>query len=135
MVENRRLILHGWVIMENHLHLLVSSGDLSKEIHDFKSFTARSIIDLLVENHSTHFLRQFKLFKKEHKINQEYQFWEEGSHPEMIDDIKMLNQKLDYIHYNPVRRGYVSDPEHWRYSSYIDYHGGSGLLPIEVIGL
>src|SRR4030042_2469556 len=135
MVENQRLALHGWVIMKNHLHLIASAGNLSKEIHDFKSFTARSIIDLLEEKKLSSLLVQFRIFKKEHKIHQKYQFWEEGSHPEMILSMEMLNQKLDYIHYNPVRRGYVEDPSHWRYSSYMDYRGGHGFLPIEIIGL
>jgi putative transposase len=49
-------------------------------------------------------------------------------------DDKMLNQKLDYIHYNPVRCGYVEDPAHWRYSSYSNYYGQEGLLPIEILG-
>jgi REP element-mobilizing transposase RayT len=133
LIENNRLRLHGWVIMENHLHLIASSEDLSKQIHDFKSFTARSIIDFLIENHFDSVLYQFKLFKKEHKVGQEYQFWQEGSHPEMILTREMLNQKLDYIHYNPVRRGYVEKPEHWCYSSYSDYFHGSGLLPIEIL--
>ena len=135
MVENQRLTLHSWVIMENHIHLIVSALNLSKEIHDLKSFTARRIIDFLEENHFTSLLQQFRIFKKEYKIYQQYQFWEEGSHPEMIFDMEMLTQKLEYIHYNPVRRGYVEDPSHWRYSNYINYHGGGGLLPIEIIGL
>jgi putative transposase len=133
LIGHRRLTIHGWVIMENHLHLVASSDDLSKQIHDFKSFTARSIIDYLIANHVDGLLGQFKLFKKEHKIHQDYQFWQEGSHPEMILNVNMLNEKLNYIHDNPVRRGYVEDPAHWRYSSFIDYHGGVGLLPVEMI--
>jgi putative transposase len=135
MVENQRLKLHGWVVMENHIHLIASALNLSKEIHDFKSFTARSIIDFLEENHYSSLLDQFRIFKKEHKIHQKYQFWEEGCHPEMILNIEMLTKKLDYIHYNPVRRGYIEDPSFWRYSSYVDYHDSCGLLPIEIIGL
>jgi putative transposase len=115
--------------------LLASAFNLSKEIHDLRSFTARRIIDFLEENHFVSLLDQFRTFKKEHKIHQEYQFWEEGSHPEIIMNMKMLTQKLDTIHYNPVRRGYVEDPSYWRYSSYVDYHDGRGLLPIEIIGL
>ncbi|MFO8010145.1 MAG: hypothetical protein R6U89_04955 [Dehalococcoidia bacterium] len=72
--------------------------------------------------------------KSRYKRNQRYQFWQEGSHPEVIPDHNMLIQKLDYIHYNPVRRGYVNDPAHWQYSSYRDYHGHAGLLPISMIG-
>ncbi len=47
LVENGRIELYGYVIMENHLHLIASSKNLSKEIGDFKSFTARKIIDML----------------------------------------------------------------------------------------
>ena len=45
--SHKRLTLHGYVIMENHLHLIASAENLSKEITTFKSFTARSIIDTL----------------------------------------------------------------------------------------
>ncbi|MFW9260189.1 hypothetical protein [Nostoc sp. CALU 546] len=45
----------------------------------------------------------------------------------------MFRQKLDYIHNNPVRRGYVDDPAHWRYSSYRNYIGELGLLQVELI--
>ncbi|WP_228061338.1 hypothetical protein [[Phormidium] sp. LEGE 05292] len=45
----------------------------------------------------------------------------------------MFRQKLDYIHSNPVRRGYVDDPAHWRYSSYRNYIGKPGLLEVEII--
>ncbi|TCL34896.1 hypothetical protein EV691_101338 [Azotobacter chroococcum] len=41
-----------------------------------------------------------------------------------------MRQKLDYIHHNPVRRGYVERPEHWRYSSARNYAGEPGLLEI-----
>jgi hypothetical protein len=44
-------------------------------------------------------------------------------HPQRIYDQEMLKQKLDYIHHNPVRRGYVDFPEQWRYSSARDYIG------------
>ena len=43
----------------------------------------------------------------------------------------MMRQKLDYIHQNPVKRGYVSDPTHWRYSSARNYLGEPGLVPVE----
>lgn len=127
--------LHAWVIMENHLHLVASSEDISKQMHDFKSYTARCIIDYLSDHRSLSILHQLRLYKKDYKIHQECQFWQEDSHPEMISDLEMLNQKLNYIHYNPVRRGYVEDPAHWRYSSYTDYHGKPGLLSLEIIGI
>jgi putative transposase len=111
--------------MENHFHLSASALNLSEEIHDFKSFTVRTIIDFPEESHFTFLLHQFRNFKKDHKIHQEYRVWEEGSHPEMILNMKMLEQKLDFIQYNPVGRGYVEDPSYWRYSSYVDDRGGA----------
>ena len=52
---------------------------------------------------------------------------------EAIMNEDMLNQKPDYIHYNPVRKGYVDDPSYWRYSSFNNTMGQKGLLPIEII--
>ena len=63
----------------------------------------------------------------------EYQLWQEGFHPQIIQTEEMLLQKLEYIHNNPVRRGYVDDPAHWRYSSYRNYIGGEGLLTVDLI--
>jgi putative transposase len=135
LVEKNRLILHGYVIMKNHVHLIASGEHVSREIGNFKSYTARSIIDLLRNEHNDLILRQLKLYKKKHKIYQKYQLWQEDSHPEMIQTHTMLIQKLDYIHYNPVRKGYVDDPAQWSHSSYRDYHGGKGLIPITIIGM
>lgn len=133
--RQRRLVLYGYVIMENHLHLIASASNLSKEIGDFKSFTARSTIDLLKKKQVTHILEQLKFYKLKHKIDQEYQVWQEGFHPQLIVSEEMFRQKLEYIHNNPVRRGYIDEPVHWRYSSYRNYIGQQGLLQIELINL
>jgi hypothetical protein len=42
-----------------------------------------------------------------------------------------MRQKLDYIHHNPVKRGYVDIAEHWRYSSARSYMGSDGLIEID----
>jgi putative transposase len=43
----------------------------------------------------------------------------------------MMQQKIEYIHQNPVKRGYVDLAEHWRYSSARDYAGSERLLPVD----
>jgi putative transposase len=131
--RKQRLTLYAYVIMENHLHLIASSANLSKEIGDFKSFTARSIIELLKESRSEHLLSQLEFYKVKHKTTQQYQLWQEGFHPQMILNEQMFKQKLDYIHNNPVKRGYVDEPIHWRYSSFRNYVGGEGLVEIELV--
>lgn len=122
--------VYGYVILENHLHLVVQADDLLAELPLFKSYTARQLIDYLKECRAERVLKQMAFFRKAHKLDREYQCWEEGSHPQLIQNTEMLRQKLDYIHFNPVKRGYVDKPEHWRYSSARNYAGLEGLMPV-----
>ncbi len=126
--KEQRLTLYAYVIMENHLHLMASADTLEKEIANFKSYTAKETIDLLKATGQRALLRQLMQHKREHKRDRRYQFWQEGSHPKLIQGEAMLRQKLDYIHDNPVRRGYVDAPEHWRFSSARNYAGERGLI-------
>ena len=57
------------------------------------------------------------MIKKGSKIYSTNQVWQEGFHPKLITSEKMLLQKIEYIHNNPVKRGIVSLPEHWMFSS------------------
>ncbi len=124
------LKLYGYVIMENHCHLVGASPHLSKTMASFKSFTAARIIARLTERHSP-MLELLAWFKARHKVDREHQVWQEGSHPEQIQGEEMMLQKLAYIHENPVKRGYVDDPIHWRYSSARNYAGLEGLIEVE----
>jgi putative transposase len=72
-----------------------------------------------------------RLFKGEGKVASTFQVWEEGSHPQRIEHEDVMRQKLDYLHYNPVKRGYVDRPEHWRWSSARDYLGQPGLIEVD----
>ena len=51
------------------------------------------------------------------KTDKGYSIWENGNFPKLIESIEFFEQKFDYIHYNPVRKEYVYQPEDWRYSS------------------
>lgn len=125
-----RITLYGFVVLDNHLHWIASAEDLSKEVGDFKSYTARRILDYLHEQKATTLLEQLMMFKARHKTGQDYQLWQESSHPQLIKDDAMMRQKLEYIHFNPIKRGYVDDPTHWRYSSARNYGGQHGLLEV-----
>lgn len=78
--------------------------------------------------------KKLKQFKKTHKVGRTYQFWEEGIHPKQLTTVDMVNQKMAYLHNNPVKSGFVSDPADWRYSSASDYLGGKGLIPVTLFG-
>jgi REP-associated tyrosine transposase len=128
--KETRMTLYGYVILENHLHLIASAEDLGKEIGDFKSFTARRIIDYLAEHHVETLLQQLRFWKNHYKVDRKYQLWQEGSHPQLIQGDEMMLQKLEYIHLNPVKRGFVDEAVHWRYSSARNYHGMPGLIEV-----
>jgi putative transposase len=128
--DHDRMSILGYVILENHLHLIGVGDDLSKEMGDFKSYTARRIIDLLKQCNAQTILRQLRREKAAHKTDRDYQLWQEGSQPKEIQNDDMMRQKLEYIHYNPVKRGYVELPEHWRYSSARNYMGQTGLVEV-----
>lgn len=130
MQAHHRLEIYAYVIMENHLYLMASSPDLIKEVGDFKSFTARQIIDYLETKRARNVLEQLAFFKASHKCDRTYQVWQEGSHPELIQNDEMMRQKIAYIHNNPVERGYVDEQTHWRYSSARNYARQSGLLDV-----
>ncbi len=132
MYVRGRLTLYAYVVMENHLHLLVAADDLSTQIGRFKSYTARQVIDWLNETGRRSILKQLSALKARHKKDRAFQFWQEGSHPQQIRGEMMLRQKISYIHENPVRRGYVDEPVHWRYSSARTYAGQPGLLDVEI---
>ena len=127
-LSNDGLQLHAYVILENHMHLVAQSEDLRKDIARFKSYTSKRILDYLTENRVSTVLDQLAFYKKAHKSDRSYQFWQEGVHPELIQGDEMMRQKVEYIHNNPVARGYVDEPEHWRYSSARNYAGREGLL-------
>ena len=127
---NDGLKVYAYVILENHLHLIVQSQQLDKDITRFKSYTARQIIQYLEKNNVRPILEQLAFYKKAHKVDRTYQFWQEGVHPEWIQNEAMMRQKVEYIHQNPVKRGYVDETEHWRYSSARDYTGLPSLLEV-----
>ncbi len=127
---NEGLKVYAFVILENHLHLVVQSEQLDTDMARFKSYTAKQLIQYLLSNNITQVLQQLAFYKKAHKDDRAYQFWQEGIHPEWIQNEEMMRQKVIYIHENPVKRGYVDLPEHWRYSSARNYLGQAGLIEV-----
>ncbi|HVL11887.1 MAG TPA: hypothetical protein VM529_04950 [Gemmata sp.] len=128
--QSGRMQLFGYVVLENHLHFIAASEQLADEVGDFKSFTARKILDYLGSRGERTILRQLAAEKDPRRVDRRHQLWQEGSHPEQITSDEMMLQKLEYIHQNPVKRGYVEDPTHWRYSSARYYFGLPALLPV-----
>ena len=134
-IKNKGMILYGYVIMTNHIHMVVQSenGKLSDLLRDFKKFTARKILDTIEnepESRKDWMLKRFEFACRSHSRNENYQFWQYGNHPEEVFTEKFLWQKLDYIHLNPVQAGIVEKASHYLYSSASIYVNGNGLLEI-----
>ncbi len=135
-IKNKEMTLYGYVIMSNHIHLIVQSkdGKLSDLIRDFKKFTAKAILDKIQtepESRREWMLERFKIATESHSRNKNYQFWQYGNHAEEVYSEKFMWSKLDYIHLNPVRAGIVEKASDYIYSSAGNYVNGAGILTIE----
>lgn len=130
--RSKGLHIFAYVVMDNHLHLIVSSRTLSQILRDFKSFTAKEILNLARQENKKWLINQLEYYKKRHKKGSVHQVWQEGFHPQKILTEPILKEKINYIHNNPVRAGFVERPEQWIYSSASNYILGSGVLDIDV---
>jgi len=132
--REHKLKIYSFVLMDNHLHLIASCEEnLSEVLRLFKSFVAKEIIKLLRNDSRAWILALLEEMKKKHKKYSIHQFWEEGNHPKMIQGMEMFNQKVEYIHNNPVKRGLVEKPEHWVYSSAKHFAGMDCVIDIDKI--
>ncbi|HEX6983386.1 MAG TPA: transposase [Balneolaceae bacterium] len=122
----------AYVIMEDHFHAILQGRNLAVKIGSFKSFTAHEIINLFQQMGRKRILTRLRKSKKTHKIDQVHQLWQEGFHPKQIVSDNMMIQKIEYIHANPVKKGYVDEVIHWRYSSARNYFGMGGIIPVDL---
>ena len=131
--EKKDLCIYGWVIMTNHLHMIVSSKpgfDLSDTLRDFKKYTSKQIVNAIANNPKES-RKSWLLWLLKDK--EDIKFWQPGNHPEEIRSLDFFNQKLHYIHMNPVRAGIVDKEEEYLYSSARDYYNNynkKGLLEL-----
>ena len=137
-IENKGLILHGWVIMSNHVHLIGSAqqgAKLENIVRDHKKFTAQTLLRTIDQNpqesRKSWLMWLFKSAGEANSNNKHFQFWQQDNHPIVLITREMLFQKLEYIHQNPVRAGLVWSPEQYVYSSAVDYSSHApGMLPL-----
>ena len=100
-------------------------------MRNFKSFTSKEILKYLKKENARSILEQLEFYKKAHKTKALYQVWQEGISPKLIQSEKMMIERINYIHNNPVKRGYIDIAKHWRYSSARDYEGIRGLVYVD----
>lgn len=120
---NKGLELYEYCILPSHVHLIASrkEGLLSDVIRDLKSFTSRKLIDSIIKNETESrkewLLNLFMDYGKKSSQKQFYQFWKHDNHAFSLETTYMIEQKVAYIHNNPVEAGFVDEPWKWRLSS------------------
>jgi putative transposase len=139
--KEKGLMVHVWCIMSNHVHLVISAknNDISDILRDFKKFTGKQIIKAITENEQESRRNwMLEIFKQAGEVNSRnsiYQFWRQDNQPKELFSEKFTEQKLNYIHSNPVEAGIVEKAEDYLYSSARDYFYGKqcGLLEIDFL--
>jgi REP element-mobilizing transposase RayT len=127
--------IFAWCIMSSHVHLVFRSAMAQKPellIGDFKRFTSKTIVKAIKENpHESRkefLLKQFLIAGSKSSNVKNYQFWRHDNKPIELWSNKVIDEKINYIHNNPVEEGLVYRPEDYVYSSAIDYAGEKGLV-------
>ena len=131
-IKNKGLIVYAWCLMSNHLHIIAGTKEghnLSNILRDFKKFTSQTIVNEVKRN-AGESRKEWMLKIFEINKNERYKFWKEGNEAKEIVTSYFFEQKLNYIHNNPVKAEIVQYPEHYLYSSAKDYAGEKGVLNI-----
>ncbi len=139
-VKNKGLVLNAYVIMTNHVHLIASAQEgykLASIIRDLKRFTARRLYEtLLVEPTESRRYWMRWIFESEGQrssCNEDIRVWTHDNHPIILETNGILEQKLNYLHQNPVKAGICFAAEDYVYSSAPNYAGQGGIMEVDLL--
>ncbi len=133
-------MLSAWCIMSNHLHMIVGrnrDNKIEDIIRDFKKYTSVHVCRAIENNPSESRKKwMLEIFRNEaihSNKHQKYCFWQDSYHPIELSYNKIMDQKLNYTHENPVDAGIVEHAEDYLYSSARDYIGRKGLIDVDLM--
>ena len=125
----------AWCIMSNHMHLVFRSIADNKPqdiLGDFKRFTSKAIVKAIKdnprENRREFLLQAFQNAASKSSNVLHFQFWRHDNKPIELWSNKVIKEKINYVHQNPVEEGIVFKAEDYRFSSAVDYAGEKGLI-------
>lgn len=134
---NKGLLLYAYCIMTNHIHLILGTNkyDIQDIIRDFKSYTSRELRKR-IESHPYESRKRWLLeimydAGTRVKANKDFQLWQHNYHPIELHSNYLIDQKMDYVHMNPVKAGFVAKPEDYLYSSARNYAGLQSVIDID----
>ena len=134
--KHKGLVIFAWCLMPSHLHMLCrveQKGGLSDLLRDFKKFTSKQVVRLVMEEPESRREWMLKLFRDScaHlKKEQEYKVWQDGNHAVEVFSNQCIYEKLEYIHRNPVEEMIVANPEDYFFSSARNYADMESLLDV-----
>ncbi len=131
--KHKGLEIFAWCIMTNHVHLIIRAKEghlLQNILRDYKKFTSKAIIKAITKNYRE---SRKEWLLDQFKTPEGYRFWRTDNRPIELWSNTVIDQKLNYIHQNPVVEGLVFRAEDYMFSSAADYAGEKGLLEIIVI--
>ncbi len=137
--ENKGLIVFAYVMMTNHIHLIVNTNEpflLKDVIRDLKKFTSKKVIEQIInepESRREWMLPLLELETNDKRGNKNHRFWQDGNHAIELFNEKFVWDKINYIHNNPVESGFVKNPQEWLYSSASNYYSMDSILEVECI--
>lgn len=138
--KNKGMLLYAYCFMPSHIHFIFRSEkeDPAGLLRDFKGFTSKKITRAIIDNPQESRKEWIlELLERAGKIKgnvSQYQFWQHHNKPIELWSTKVIKQKIDYIHNNPVQSGFVTDPTHWKYSSARNFAEDHSILNIDDVG-
>ena len=149
--QNKGLEIYAYCLMLSHLHLLCKGTNgliLSDIMRDFKKFTSKKIIEtiqnepdpslkgeLAKQSRREWMLDYFQKACEHLKREQKFKVWQDGYHAEIVQTNWFIKQKVNYIHFNPVKEKIVALPEDYYFSSARNYAGLDNDLEINLLNL
>ena len=139
--KEKGMEVFAYCFMPSHIHLIFRSDneDPSGLLRDFKGFTARKLIKTIEENpqesRKEWLLWMMERAGKKKSNVEKRQFWQQHNKPIELWSSKVIQQKIDYIHNNPVESGFVTNPIDWKYSSARNYADDDTILKIDNDGM
>ena len=134
------LELFAYCFMPSHIHLIFRStnNQPSELLRDFKRHTAREIIKAIEDNpqesRKEWLLWMFERAGTKNATTSKYQFWQHHNKPIELWSEKVIKQKIDYIHNNPILTGFVVNAIDWKFSSARNFQEDHTVLQIDDIG-
>ena len=133
--------MYAYCLMPDHVHMIISARDgydLSGVIRDLKRYTSIAIrkeLEQISGNAKVDtWMAVFKGVGEDNPRNANFQFWQQHNHPIELDSVHIYDQRMDYVHNNPVVAELVEDPMKWKWSSARAYElGNDSLVKLTVL--